>query len=123
MRALASRVDSSPLMTAVCRRARAGIALWLGPMPGHQAAETRPPGRIPVDLFVLAMQPALVNSPDLHANPITLHANPITESDIRHNLAYRPLRDSAPDGLPEALSGLHINPRSQPADTALPRAA
>lgn len=72
-------------------------------MPGHQAAETRPPGRIPVDLFVLAMQPALVNSPDLHANPIT-------ESDIRHNLAYRPLKDSAPDGLPEALSGLHINP-------------
>jgi hypothetical protein len=33
------------------------------------------------------------------------------------------LRDSAPDGLPEALSGLHINPRSQPANTALPRAA
>lgn len=30
------------------------------------------------------------------------------------------LGDSAPDGLCDALSGLHVHPRSQPADTALP---
>jgi len=53
--------------------------------PGAPASATRAPGRTRVDLFVLAMQPALVHSPDLHANPIT-------EPDIRQKLAYRPLR-------------------------------
>lgn len=38
----------------------------------------------PADFFALAMQPAIVTSPDLHANPMT-------ESDIRQRLTCRPL--------------------------------
>jgi hypothetical protein len=83
-------VDASLLLMHSQQVTKTPAPQWDSPLtrshaPGAPAAAIHSPGRTRVDLFVLAMQPALVHSPDLHANPMT-------ESDIRQKIAYRPLR-------------------------------